>query len=127
MQFAAAERADATVVFTGPVRGRARCTKSRGCPASSQAEPFRSVPVRLRAGHRSYRTAITGLPPEGEAAQLLDTELTRDPVPADGLLLSRRLGERLHVGRLAIRVAVEVLEGAIGRCGACQWRDWSTT
>jgi putative ABC transport system permease protein len=73
------------------------------------AEAFRSVPVRLRAGQRSYRTAISGLSASPRLRQLLDTDLRVVPVQQDGLLLSRRLGERLNVGPGDI-VTVEVLE-----------------
>ena len=67
------------------------------------------MPVRLRAGQRSYRTAISGLSPDARLRQLLDAELRVVAVPEDGLLLSRRLGERLHVSPGDV-VTVEVLE-----------------
>jgi len=109
VQFGAAERSDAVVTFTDPVEGRARHEIER-MPGVISAEAFRSVPVRLRAEHRSYRTAISGLPADPRLRQLLDTDLHAIPVPPDGLLLSRRLGERLGVGP-GDTITVEVLEG----------------
>jgi putative ABC transport system permease protein len=108
VQFSTADRSDATVTFTGPVRGRAWREIER-LPGVISAEGFRSVPVRLRAGQRSYRTAISGIPDGARLRQLLDVDLHFIPVPPDGLLLSRRLGERLGIG-LGDTVTVEVLE-----------------
>jgi putative ABC transport system permease protein len=107
-QFAAAERGDATLSFAEPVRGRA-LHEVEHLPGVVSAEAFRSVPVRLRAGQRSYRTAISGVPEDARLRRLLDADLRVIPVPENGLLLSRRLGERLGVGPGDI-VAVEVLE-----------------
>jgi len=108
VQFGAAERSDAVVTFTDPVRGRAR-HEIEHMPGVISAEAFRSVPVRLRAEHRSYRTAISGLPADPRLRRLLDTDLHVIPLPPEGLLLSQRLGERLGVGP-GDTIAVEVLE-----------------
>jgi len=108
VQFAAAERADASVTFTGPVRGRA-IHEIEHLPGVMSAEAFRSVPVRLRAGQHSYRTAISGLPLDAKLRRLLDADLHVIALPEAGLLLSRRLGDRLDVGPGDI-VTVEVLE-----------------
>ncbi len=59
VQFAAVERADLIVSFTNPLPGRAEREIAR-LPGVLQAEAYRAVPVQLRAGTRSYRTAITG-------------------------------------------------------------------
>jgi putative ABC transport system permease protein len=109
VQFGAAERSDAVVTFTDAVPGRARHEIER-MPGVISTEGFRSVPVRLRAGHRSYRTAISGLPPHAKLRQLLDADLHVIAIPSDGLLLSRRLGDRLDIGP-GSTIAVEVLEG----------------
>jgi putative ABC transport system permease protein len=108
IQFTAAERSDATVTFTVPMRARARREIER-LPGVISAEGFRSVPVRLRAGQRAYRTAISGLPQGGRLRRLLDADLRVILVPPEGLLLSRRLGERLGIGPGDL-VTVEVLE-----------------
>jgi putative ABC transport system permease protein len=96
VQFNAAERGDVTVVFTAPVARTALHDIAR-LPGVLRSEEMRSVPVRLRAGHRTYRTAVSGYPPDADLRQLLDTQLRRVPLPGDGILLSRRLAQRLGV------------------------------
>lgn len=109
VQFAAVERADLIVSFTNPLPGRA-VTEMAKLPGVLLAEAYRAVPVQLCAGTRTYRTAITGLPAKPVLHRLLDADLRVFAPPADGLVLSRRLADRLalHPGD---HVAVEVLEG----------------
>lgn len=108
VQFDAAERGDVTVVFTAPV-GRTALHEISRLPGVLRSEEMRSVPVRLRAGHRTYRTAVSGYPPHADLRQLLDTRLRRVPLPSDGILLSRRLAQRLSV-KPGDRLTVESLE-----------------
>ena len=109
VQFAAVERADLIVSFTNPLPGRA-VTEMAKLPGVLLAEAYRAVPVQLRAGTRTYRTAITGLPAEPVLHRLVGADLRVCAPAADGLILSRRLADRLalHPGD---HVAVEVLEG----------------
>jgi putative ABC transport system permease protein len=75
-----------------------------------QVEVTRSIPVRLRAGHRSYRTAVTGLADGAVLQRILDAELREaQPVP-DGVLLTTRLAERLGVAP-GDTLQAELLEG----------------
>ncbi|WP_179137600.1 ABC transporter permease [Candidatus Entotheonella palauensis] len=113
MQFTMIDRSDAIVVFTDPVIDRARREIAR-LPGVMQAEAFRTVPVRLRAGHRSYRTDIMGIGQGAELRRLLDAEQRSIPLPPDGLLLTDRLGERLGV-KAGDTITVEVLEGERAR------------
>ncbi len=109
VQFEAVDRGDVTVTFTNPVSGAAQGEIAR-MPGVLLTEGFRGVPVRLRAGHRSYRTAILGLPRDGVLRRPLDRALRPIPLPPDGVLLSQRLAERLHV-RPGGHIRLEVLEG----------------
>ena len=109
VQFSAIERGDATVTFTEPVTTRAS-REIAHFPGVLQVEGVRVVPVRLRVGARSYRTAVVGLPPQAELRRLLDENLREILLPPEGLLLTDRLGERLGL-RPGDRVTVEVLEG----------------
>jgi putative ABC transport system permease protein len=109
VQFFAIERGDVTVTFTDPVSKRAQSEIAR-LPGVLQTESSRVVPVRLRAGHRSYRTAIIGLPEQASLRRVLDANLRALPLPAEGLLLTDRLGERLGL-RPGDVVRVETLEG----------------
>lgn len=109
VQFGLIDRGDALVSFTEPVDGRAVRELARLAGVRA-AEGMRAVPVRLRVGHRAYRTALLGLPPDGELRRVLDANLEPIPLPAQGLLLTDRLGERLGV-RAGDSVRIEVLDG----------------
>ncbi len=74
------------------------------------AEGYRAVPARLRSGHRVYRTAVSGLPPGADLTVPRRADGTRVVIPEEGLLLSRRLAERLML-RIGDPVTIEVLEG----------------
>jgi putative ABC transport system permease protein len=70
--------------------------------------------VRLVAGHRSYRTAIQGIPRGGELRRPLDADRNALAMPEEGLLLTDRLAERLEV-RPGEVIRVEVLTGTRNR------------
>jgi putative ABC transport system permease protein len=109
VQFFAIERGDVTVTFTDPVSKRAQGEIAR-LPGVLRTEGVRVVPVRLRAGHRSYRTAILGLPEGASLRRVLDADLRALPLPREGLLLTDRLGERLGLSPGDV-ILVETLEG----------------
>jgi putative ABC transport system permease protein len=71
---------------------------------------MRSVPVRLRVGHRSRTAAITGLPPEPRLSRVVDRNGHALALPADGMVLSAMLGDILGV-EPGGAIEVEVLEG----------------
>lgn len=114
-EFNVRERQDASVVFSNPRPERVRYDLAR-LPGVLRAEPFRMVSVRLRSGHRARRTAIEGLEPNGELRRVMDWRGRPVPLSPDGLLLTAKLAEILHVGPGDI-VRVEVQEGA-RRAGA---------
>lgn len=109
VQFEAAQRADIEIALVEPAVSRMR-HEIAGMPGVSRVEISRSVAARLVAGHRFYRTAIQGVPRDGELRRLLDADLHAIPLPAEGLLLTDRLASRLGV-RAGDRVTVEMLEG----------------
>ncbi len=109
LQFEVVQRYDLSVAWTDPRTSEATAV-IRGLPGVRLVEPYRSVPVRLRAGHRSRRLGIMGLEPEGTLFQMVDVEGERVPIASDGLVLSKKLGELLHVG-VGDEVEMEVLEG----------------
>lgn len=109
VQFHALEREDVQIVFTEPVPESVRYDIAR-LPGVLRTEVSRSVAVRLRAAHRTYRTAVLGLSAEAELRRLLDADLQQVPLPPDGLVLTDRLAERLGV-RVGATVTLEVLEG----------------
>ena len=110
VQFSAVDRSDVTVSFTTPVPGRAAREIAR-LPGVLEVEGYRIVPVELRAGIRSYRTVITGLPAKPVLRQLVDSQMRVHRPRPDGLLLSQRLARRLGL-QIGDHVSVAVLEGA---------------
>ncbi len=110
VQYQLSQRDDLSVNFVEPTSYRA-LYNLRALHGVEAVEVFRSVPVRLRAGHRSYRTGIQGLESGGEIKRVLDTALRPVNLPAEGLVLSGYLGELLRV-KPGDMLTVEVLEGA---------------
>ena len=82
----------------------------RHMPGVLAAEPMRIVSTKLRAGHRTHRGAIQGVPPNATLQPVYDAKGRVLPVPAAGLMLSTKLAEKLGVDA-GDSVWVEVLEG----------------
>nr|WP_225937652.1 ABC transporter permease [Myxococcus sp. RHSTA-1-4] len=109
VQFSEVQREDATVTFNRPVSERA-ARELRHLPGVRTVEGMRAVPVALRAGSRSRRVELLGLPRDSRLHPLLDARLRRVPLPSEGVLLSERLATRLGA-RAGDVLRVEVLEG----------------
>jgi len=109
VQYGLAQREDLAVVFIEPTSYRSRFDLA-SIPGVRHVEVFRSVPVRLRHAHRTYRTGIEGLRPAGDLRRLLDTELETFDVPDEGMILTDYLGQLLEV-QPGDSLTVEVLEG----------------
>jgi putative ABC transport system permease protein len=107
--FGRADRATFVVTFTDPIERRV-LLELAGLPGVLKAEGFRAVPARLRAGPRSERVAVEGLPAALDLRRPLDVRFRPIEVPASGLLITERLAEKLGV-RPGDRLTVEVLEG----------------
>jgi putative ABC transport system permease protein len=109
VQFEGIERGDAFVTFSDPVSRRA-LREIANVPGVLAVEGQRIVPVRLRAGHRTYRLGLTGLDEHSELRVPRDAELKPLSAPRDCLMISRGLAERLGVGP-GSSLTVEILEG----------------
>jgi putative ABC transport system permease protein len=110
IQFRLAGREDLTVTFVEPSSYRA-IHELQSLRGVEYAEPFRAVPVRLRFEHRTYRTAIQGLPAQTHLRRLLDADLKPFALPPSGIVLTDFLAnEILHVSPGEL-LTVEVLEG----------------
>ncbi len=109
VQFKLAQQQDLDVSFTEPSSQRALYSL-RNIPGVQYAEGQRSVSVRLRHEQRSYLTAIQGLPDNRQLQAVLDTDLEPVAIPANGLMLTERLAERLGA-KPGDQIEVEVLEG----------------
>ncbi|MHC4957486.1 MAG: ABC transporter permease [Planctomycetota bacterium] len=109
IQFRLAERQDVRVAFHTE-RGRAALYELRRLDGVRTAEGEFGVPVKLRNGWRTRRTAIAGLQAGQTLKGLLDKDLRSVPLPRHGLLLSRKLAELIGA-RVGDEIEVEVLNG----------------
>ncbi|MDO9298484.1 ABC transporter permease [Bradyrhizobium sp.] len=109
VQFNLVERGNAMVTFPHPLSRTIIGDLARE-PGVLVAEGLRIVPVRLRAGHRSYLTSVVGLPFNGGLRRPHDAALRPIDVPPDGITLTRRLAERIEVAA-GETVTIEVMEG----------------
>jgi putative ABC transport system permease protein len=109
VHFRTVQREDVTLFFNEPRTSGVRFDLAH-LPGVLRAEPFRTVPARLRFGHRSKRVGILGIQPEGELRTLLDGRMHSVDLPLDGLVLTRKLAEVLGV-KPGDTVTTEVLEG----------------
>lgn len=110
VHFRQAQREDVSVIFREPRPARAQYEVAQ-LPGVLRAEPFRTVAARLRFGHRTHRTALTGLSGQGELRRILDRDMRQLPVPPDGVVLTAKLAEILGITPGHV-LTVEVLEGA---------------
>ena len=108
-QFSIATRQDATLSFVEPRSARALFAIEH-LPGVMDVEPIRTVPVRLRAGHRSRTLALMGVPPTQHLNRVVDRDGRPKSLPPEGLVLSNVLATILGVvpGQ---SIQVEVLEG----------------
>ncbi len=108
-QFVQAQREDMTVVFTEPTSSKA-VYELRGQKGVYHSEPLRTVPVKFRFGHHSYRTIIQGVKSGGSLYLLLDASLKPVTVPPEGIVLNSYLAGILGV-TAGDSLVVEALEG----------------
>jgi putative ABC transport system permease protein len=109
VEFGLIQRGGVTLALTEP-RALGGMSELRALPGVLQAEPFRAVPARLRAGVQMRTVAIRGIPKGARLHAVLDPDLRDVSIPADGLVLARKLAAALGVGAGG-EVTVEVLEG----------------
>jgi putative ABC transport system permease protein len=109
VQFRAVQREDLTVAFHEPLPSRVR-HELAALPGVLRAEPFRVVPARLRFEHTSRRVPIFGLVGDAELRRILDADRAAVAPPREGVLLTAKLAEILHV-RPGEALRVELLEG----------------
>jgi putative ABC transport system permease protein len=108
-QYREVQREDVTVLFGGARGDEVRDDLAR-LPDVTRVELFRSVPVRVRAGHRSRQVALTGVEPGSRLRRIIG-EGGRDVLlPPDGVVLTAAFAEWLEV-LPGDSVIVEVLEG----------------
>jgi putative ABC transport system permease protein len=109
LQFRVAQREDLAITFNQPRSQAVRYDLSH-LDGVTRVEPFRAVPVRLRAGHRARETGITGVEPGSRLRQIVTAGGGTQPVPPEGLVMSAYLADQLGI-ETGDAVTVEVLEG----------------
>ena len=109
VQFNKVSRAGVSVAFAEPVSANVVRELER-LPGVLQVEATRAIPVRLRAGPRSYRTALTGVADDARLQRILDSQLGEARPVTGGVVLTRRLATRLGLAP-GERVHAELLEG----------------
>ena len=109
IQFNLVERGNTVVTFPHPLDRRIVGDLRRE-PGVLAAEGERIVPVRMRAGHRTYLTSVIGLPPRGELRRPHDAALRPIEISPQGITLTSRLAERLGVST-GNTMTIEVMEG----------------
>jgi putative ABC transport system permease protein len=109
VQFRRAMREDVSVAFIEPRPERA-VREIAHVPGVLYAEGLRTVPVRFRVGSRYRDAALFGYPDGCELRRLLERDGREVALPAQGVMLTRKLAEILGVG-VGDQVEVEIREG----------------
>lgn len=107
--FFRAQRQDLSVAFIEP-QNEAALHELAGMPGVIAVEGTRAVPVRLRHGWLSERTAIEGAGHDAMLTARIDSIGREVPLPAAGVMLSQPLADRLDVV-VGDAIEVELLTG----------------
>lgn len=103
------QRQDLSVTFDHPVDARVVGELAR-MPGVLAAEGTHVVAVRARHDHRTRDAVLMGLPPEATLRRLVGRGGSEVAVPADGVLVTKVLGNILGVS-VGERIDLEVHEG----------------
>jgi len=109
VQLGLSQRDDLTVTFTEPTSRRV-VHDLQALDGVYLVEPFRSVPVELRFGHRTFGTALLGVSADGDLHRILDADLNVPDLPENGVVLTDYLAGMLGITP-GDMLEVEVLEG----------------
>src|SRR5690348_11464760 len=110
VQFRTAQRDDVTISLTDAHGKRAQYDVNH-LTGVLHSEPFRTVPARLRFGHRAKRIGLQGLEPGADLRRVVGRNFEVHHIPEIGMLLTKKLGEVLGA-KAGDVVTVQVLEGA---------------
>jgi len=96
-----------SLVEPGPARAIA---DFRHMPGVVWAEPFRFVPIELKAGPITRRLLLQGLPERGTLSRVIDGHPQQFTLPPRGIIMSAKLASVLQLGP-GDSVTARVLEG----------------
>ncbi|MEZ6053166.1 MAG: FtsX-like permease family protein [Planctomycetaceae bacterium] len=108
-QYFVTQRQDVSVTFVEPLSSEAQFEVQQ-LPGVLRSETYRTVGAKLRHEYRYRNVAILGLNDERELYRLIDAREHQTKLPKNGLMLSDKLAEVLHV-KVGDTLTVEVLEG----------------
>lgn len=107
--FFRSQRYDLAVTFIEP-RGADAIHALAQIPGVLRVEPTRALPVKLRSGSRTERTAIEASASDARLSAHIDRDGREMALPPAGLMLSRQLADQLGVNA-GDAVEVELLGG----------------
>ncbi|MGE0884334.1 MAG: ABC transporter permease [Blastocatellales bacterium] len=110
VQFNHMQREDVFVIFNELRPSQARYDLA-SLPGVMRVEALRSVPARLRFGHRSRRLALMGMESGADLRRIVTTDYSAYRLPDNGLVLTTELADQLGA-KVGDQITVEVLEGA---------------
>lgn len=110
VQFYHSIREDVSISFTKPLSGKVKF-EIENLPAVRSVETFRSVPARLRFGHRSRYVGLLGLESKGSLRKIVDRDFQVKHLPPDGIVLTKYLADILGISEGDV-LTVEVKEGS---------------
>ena len=108
-QWDVVQRQTVTLSLVEPQAARA-IADFKHLPGVVHAEPFRFVPVEVRANGVTRRLMFQGLPERGTLSRAIDARPQQLTLPARGIVISAKLAEVLHL-RPGEEVVARVLEG----------------
>jgi putative ABC transport system permease protein len=104
------QRQDIAVTFDRPVSPRA-VRELAAIPGVRHVEGVRAIAAKVRHENRARDVLLVGLPAGGTLRQVVDKRSGAVAVPADGILVTKTLGEVLGL-RAGDRPEIELREGA---------------
>jgi len=110
LQFNQVQREDISLVFERPLPESVQ-TEIEHHPSVTEAEIFRSVPVRLIHGHLEKEAGIIGRRLGDDLQRIVDEDGREIRLPSEGMVLSRFLADELGLDGPGM-VWAEVLEGS---------------
>ncbi|MBL9187995.1 MAG: ABC transporter permease [Opitutaceae bacterium] len=108
-QWDVVQRQTVTLYLAEPGSARA-LADFKHMPGVVWAEPFRFVPVELRAGPITRRLSLQGLPAQGTLSRVIDATPQQITLPERGIVMSAKLAAVLQL-RPGDSVTARVLEG----------------
>lgn len=109
VHYGMSQRQDLMATYTDPTSTRSLYSL-RSLQGVEHVEGLRIAPAKLQFEHRSYRTSVQGIQPNGALLRLLDTELQVIELPKEGVVLTDYLAELLHI-QVGDKLSIEILEG----------------